>query len=541
MEILKDLCDHVRARYPILYLVTNEEARAMVILDQVGKAVNKSVWIWSASDGLVDAKGNTLKDAKGEDLVSPLKALRFINRSQERALFVFKDLHLFLEDPMPQHVTDPIQVRRILRDIAISFRTSFKTLILVSPILRIPTELDKDITIFDVPLPTQQDVAGILDNTISEVKRLHGQKVEIDLDAEARDYIVKSVSGLTVAEVENVFNRAIVNDLKFDRADIPFILSEKKQIIRKSGLLEYYEVQEDFGNVGGLEILKDWLVKRGEAFHYRAKEYGLPEPKGILLLGVQGCGKSLISKAISSLWKLPLLRLDVGAIFGKYVGESEENLRKAVKMSEALSPTILWLDEIEKAFAGVSGGSGGDGGVSSRIFGSFITWLQEKTFPVFVIATSNNIQNLPAELLRKGRFDEIFFVDLPTKDERREILNIHLKKRKRDPKGFSLDMLAEKCEGFSGAEIEQALISGMFDSFHEKREIEDRDLLKAFGETVPLSVTMREQIEHLRNWAGNRAKRASGGTPPVIPVGAVPAGGPGADKSAPKALNLFDL
>lgn len=518
MAILKELSDHLRARYPILYLVTNEESRAMGVLGQVAQQVSKGLWVWSASEGLIDPQGNEVKDAKGETLHSPLKALRFMLRSQDKALFVCKDLHPFLEDPFGQYLTDPVQVRRVLRDIASSFRTSFKNLILLSPVLRIPPDLEKDISVFDLPLPSQDEIAAILDATIAEVKRVHGAKVQIALDPESRETIIKSVSGLTVAEIESVLMRAIVNDCRFDKNDVPFILSEKKQIIRKSGLLEYFEVQESFTNVGGLEILKEWLVKRGEAFHARAREFGLPEPKGILLLGVQGCGKSLISKAISSLWRLPLLRLDVGAIFGKYVGESEENLRRAIRMAEALSPTILWLDEIEKAFAGV-GGDSGDGGVGTRIFGSFITWLQEKTVPVFVIATSNDIKHLPPELLRKGRFDEIFFVDLPGSVEREEIFRIHIKKRKRAAETFDLPALVQASEGYSGAEIEQAVISGMFDAFHARRDLKTEDLLKSLTETVPLSVTMREQITSLRQWASTRAKRASGGEPPSPPAG----------------------
>ncbi len=529
MNIAKDLADHIRARYPLLYLVSGEEARAMAMLAQTAAEVGKALYVWSASDGLIDPKGQEVKDAKGEPLVSPLKALRWMLRSQERALFVCKDLHLFLEDPFPQYVTDPIQVRRTLRDISIAFRTSFKTLILLSPLLRIPSELEKTITVFDYPLPTLPEISKLLDEMIAELKKIHGSKVTIDLDAETREQIVKSVSGLTQAEIENVFNRAIVNDLRFDRNDIPFILSEKKQIIRKNGILEYYEVQESFGNVGGLEILKDWLNKRGESFTSRAREFGLPEPKGILLLGVQGCGKSLVSKSISSLWRMPLLRLDMGAIFGKYVGESEENLRRAMRTAEALAPTILWLDEIEKAFAGV-GGSSGDGGVTTRIFGSFITWMQEKTAPVFVIATANSIENLPPELLRKGRFDEIFFVDLPSQAERESIFEIHLRKRKRDPKQFDLLELARTAEGFSGAEIEQAVIAGLFEAFHEKRDLQQKDVVESLTSTVPLSVTMREQIDKLRSWASQRAKPASAPGPQTAPA---------AVSKGKQGLNLF--
>lgn len=511
MDVVRELGDYVRARYPILYMVTGEESRALKSLSEIAEQTNKGLWVWSVSDGLIDPGGKEIMDSEGKQMCSPLKALRYINRSQEKAIFVFKDLHLFLEDPFPQYVTDPLQVRRVLRDVAIGFRTSFKTLVILSPILRIPSELEKDISVFDYPLPSQADIAQILDTTIADVTKTYGNKIEVSLTDDDRDRIIKSVSGLTVSEIENVFNRAIVNDLKFNSEDVPFILSEKKQIIRKSGLLEYYEVQESFSNVGGLEILKEWLVQRGEAFSQRAKDFGLPEPKGILLLGVQGCGKSLISKAISALWRLPLLRLDVGSIFGKYVGESEENLRKAIKMAEALSPTILWMDEIEKAFAG-AGGSGGDGGVGTRIFGSFITWLQEKTAPVFVIATANSIKELPPELLRKGRFDEIFFVDLPNDREREEIINIHVKKRGRKPESVDAKSLVAASKGFSGAEIEQATIEALYIAFHAGRDLETQDILKAMSETVPLSVTMREKIQELRDWASRRAKRTSPAT-----------------------------
>lgn len=513
MSIVKELSDHVRARYPILYVVTGEEDRALKSLSEIAKGTDKGLWVWSVSEGLIDPKGNSVPDSDKKDMCSPLKALRYINRSQENAIFVFKDLHLFLEDPFPQYVTDPLQVRRVLRDIAHSFKTSFKTLVLLSPILRIPAELDKVISVFDFPLPTQEEITAILDNTIKDITRLHGNKVSVSLTSDDRDRIVKSVSGLTVAEIENVFNRAIVNDLCFNSADIPFILSEKRQIIRKSGLLEYYDVQEGFENVGGLEILKDWLELRGEAFGTRAREFGLPEPRGILLLGVQGCGKSLVSKAVSALWRLPLLRLDMGSIFGKYVGESEENLRKAINMAEALSPVVLWLDEIEKAFSGVGGGDGGDGGVGTRIFGSFITWLQEKKQPVFVIATANSIKELPPELLRKGRFDEIFFVDLPSKLERKQIFAIHIKKRKRDVATFDLDALVEASPGFSGAEIEQVVIEALFEAFYEKTELKTRHVVKALQGTVPLSITMSEKIQELRDWAENRAKKTSAGDP----------------------------
>jgi SpoVK/Ycf46/Vps4 family AAA+-type ATPase len=286
-------------------------------------------------------------------------------------------------------------------------------------------------------------------------------------------------------------------------------VAEKKKLIRKSGLLEYYDFSESIDSVGGLDKLKDWLKQRGMAFTQKARDFGLPEPKGMLLLGVQGCGKSLAAKAASSLWRLPLLKLDMGKIFDAYLGSSEKNIREAIKIAEALSPNILWLDEIDKAFSGMGSKQSGDFGVSARVLGTFLTWMQEKTSPVFVLATANNIENLPPELLRKGRFDEIFFVDLPTDDERNNIFKIHFNKRKRNPDSFNIPGLVEKTKGFTGAEIEQLIISGLYRAFAEDREIEDKDIFNEIEETVPLSVTYKEHIASLRKWAENRARAAT--------------------------------
>jgi SpoVK/Ycf46/Vps4 family AAA+-type ATPase len=288
------------------------------------------------------------------------------------------------------------------------------------------------------------------------------------------------------------------------------ILSEKKQVIRKSGMLEYYESQENMTTVGGLDGLKTWLLKRAVAFTDKARNFGLPSPRGVLLLGVQGCGKSLMAKAISQVWRLPLLRFDVGKVFGSLVGSSEENVRRAIKVAESISPAILWIDEIDKAFRG-SQGSGGntDGGTSARVFGTFLCWMSDKTAPVFVVATANDISHLPPELLRKGRFDEIFFVDLPGKRERMNIFDVHLKKKGRDSKQFDLDRLAMASKGFSGAEIEEAITSSLFDAFYEQKDLSTEAILDGIRQTVPLSRTMSEQIEDLRKWASGRARPAN--------------------------------
>jgi SpoVK/Ycf46/Vps4 family AAA+-type ATPase len=306
--------------------------------------------------------------------------------------------------------------------------------------------------------------------------------------------------------VDNVLAKSLVEKGKLD---IDVVLAEKEQIVRKSGILEFYPTDESLTNVGGLDLLKNWLRKRRTAFSDRARDYGLPQPKGALLIGVQGCGKSLTAKAVASLWSLPLLRLDVGRIFSGIVGSSEERMRRAIQTAESIAPAMLWLDEVEKGFAGTQSSSFSDAGTTSRVFGTFVTWLQEKEAPVFVIATANDIKILPPELLRKGRFDEIFFVDLPAHAERQEIFRIHVAKRGLKAEQFDCAALADVTAGFSGAEIEQVIIAAMYDSFDQQRPLRQDDVMKAIHETFPLSSTMREQIDEGREWARARARPAS--------------------------------
>jgi SpoVK/Ycf46/Vps4 family AAA+-type ATPase len=325
---------------------------------------------------------------------------------------------------------------------------------------------------------------------------------------EGRERIVEAALGLTLTEAQNVLAKSIVRNKTFD---VGTVLGEKKHIIRKSGILEYYEAEESLDGIGGLEILKGWLQKRRNAFTQHAREFGLPLPKGILLIGVPGCGKSLTAKAVGAAWQMPLLRLDVSKIFGGLVGASEENIRKALKTAEAVSPSILWLDEMEKGFSGTASSGQTDGGTTSRVFGTFVTWMQEKTAPVFVIATANNVHQLPPELLRKGRFDEIFFVDLPTREERKSIFDIHLKKKRRDPAelGIDLNKLVDGAPEFSGAEVEQAVISALYDAFDGGTNLTTDGLLTSIKEIVPLAVTMQEGIASMREWAKTRARLAS--------------------------------
>ncbi|MGQ9675541.1 MAG: AAA family ATPase [Chloroflexota bacterium] len=376
-----------------------------------------------------------------------------------------------------------------------------KSIIVITHTARVPDELQDDAVVVHLPSPTTQEIEQVLDRLAQT------PGVRVNLTPMGREKMVQAAMGMTASQSQRVFAKAIVAGGRLDDRDIALITAEKKQIIRQSEALEFYDVTETPDAVGGLGVLKSWLRLREQAFTREARDYGLPAPKGIALIGIPGTGKSLTAKMIGGLWRLPLLRLDVGALFGSLVGESEERTRRALSLAEAIAPCVLWVDEMEKAF---SFGSG-DAGTSQRVFASLLTWMQDKTAPCFVVATANNIAALPPELLRRGRFDEIFFLDLPTVDERREILAVHLKKRKRLPESFNLDRLASESEGYVGAEIEQAVIDAMYLAFSENmREITTEDLLACLRRQVPLSISQRETIESLRNWLREgRAQSAS--------------------------------
>ena len=501
-----------RAKYPIVYIVSWEERRIEDMLRQVALDRRKKLYGWTLTNGItpLDLMQPTAMDPATRD---PLNAVDFVAQSQEAAIFVLKDFHPYLDASRggPDH---PVVVRR-LRDITNQLKESRKTLIILSPILRFPSDLEKDITVLDYSLPTKDELELSLERVVRSAREIAG--VQLKMSDEDRERVLNAARGLTCIEAENVFAKSLVMDRKLD---LGIIIAEKEQLIRRSQVLEYYESLEGFANVGGMDLVKQWLRKRGVAFTEKARRFGLPEPKGLLLLGVQGAGKSLLAKAVASQWQLPLLRLDLGRVFSELVGSSEQNMRTALRLAESVAPCVLWLDEIEKGLAGATGSGNSDAGTSARVFGSLLTWMQEKTSPVFVIGTSNDISVLPPEILRKGRFDEIFFVDLPQVQERREIFAIHLARRGRDPLNYDLNQLALKSDGFSGAEIEQVIIDGLYDAFEDERDLSDEDLLRDLANTIPLSQTMESRISALRQWARHHARPAS---PPPSPQPILPA------------------
>lgn len=484
----------IQAQYPLIYLVTFEEERAeRTIATLAQQSPQQKMYTWTMTHGMIEY-GHERGSGQQNNTVSPQAAINWAMKQKDPGLFVFKDLHPFKDSP---------EVTRSLRDAIESFRGTHKTIILMSPVQQVPVELEKEVVVLDFSLPSMSELNQVLTAELNK-------SGNAGITTEGREKLLKAALGLTRDEAEKVFRKSRVMAGKLTEGEVDIVLSEKKQLIRRNGILDYIEEDETLDSVGGLEELKHWLRQRSNAFTERAREYGLPQPKGMLILGVPGCGKSLIAKTTARLWGLPLLRLDMGRVYdGSMVGRSEANLRGALKTAESISPAVLFIDEIDKAFAGSAGSADSDGGTSSRIFGSFLTWMQEKTSPVFVIATANRVERLPSEFLRKGRFDEIFFVDLPNEEERKEIFKIHLGKRRSDTERFDYDQLSKVCEGFSGAEIEQGLVSAMYEAFAQGREFTQLDIIAAIRATLPLSKTMSEQVTALRDWARQRARPAA--------------------------------
>lgn len=516
----------IRARFPLLSIRTAEESRALAEIAAVVGARSqvtppRQVWTWTTTNGLAE-----LGKAGNPDTRTPHAALAAVSTIAAPSVVVMIDLHPWLgSDATPPDT----QLVRALKDTVGWFKDSSipRTLILLSPTPRIPTDLAALVTLVDFPLPTEAQLRSTLDAMIT--RNTAAGALRVDLGPDGRERLAKAALGLTAFEAENAFARAMVGSdsvaagsgpgpgpAVLTDTSVALVQAEKKQIVRKSGVLEVVDATVRLDDIGGLENLKTWLRKRSGAWLDEARAYGLPAPKGVLVTGVPGCGKSLTAKAMASAWELPLARLDIGRVFGGLVGASEQNMRTALATAEAIAPCVLWIDEIEKGFASGASGSG-DSGTSARVFGTFLSWMQEKTAAVFVIATANQINLLPPEMLRKGRFDEIFFIDLPTDTERRVIFRLHLAARLKAGPALGeptvtdelLTALVDATEGFSGAEIEQVVIAACFDAFSGRRPLTREDLLREIDATVPLSVTQAEQITALRAWADVRAVAAS--------------------------------
>ena len=502
-DVFQKLILMIRAYYPVLYLHSYEYYRTkqkikgiVELLRREGKKVN--YYQWDCVYGLVQILPDKT-EKRIERMQNPLEVLAYILNSKKSG-----EKNIFVLDDINNHI-DRDEVKLMFRKIAEATNNNTHAIIL-SSIYRLPAELEKYITVLQIPLPKRNELGEVLDIVAKQSK--------VELKTNLRNRLIDAALGMTSMEADLAYCLASVKDGFDDKS--PFtVSSEKEQIIRKSGILDYFPKNESLKNVGGMENLKEWLKKRQLAYDKEARDWGLKEPKGLLLLGVPGCGKSLIAKSIASSWNMPLLRLDVGKVFQGIVGSSEDNIRKAIATAEAVAPCVLWIDEIEKGLSGVQSSGATDGGVTSRIFSTILTWMQEKTAPVFVVATANNINQLPPELLRKGRFDEIFFVDLPSQKEKENIFSIHLQKNRQNVSSFALDILAQKAEGFNGAEIEECVKEAMFTAYVESQEsniapkLQMIHILDAIKNTVPLSKTMEKQITDLRKFAVSRAKNAS--------------------------------
>lgn len=480
----------LRARYPLIYIPTNEEERAEAAIRQEAQLQgNRAVYTWDFVDGY---QGNP-NDA-GFGRRNPVQALEFVEKVPTSAptVFILRDFHRFLED---------VSVSRKLRNLARLLKSQPKNIVLLSPRIVTTEDLGEVLTILEFPLPAAAEIKAEVERLLAATGQSLAQKV--------LDELVRSCQGLSIERIRRVLARAIASHAELQPEDVELILEEKRQTIRQTQILDFYPAVEKISDIGGLDNLKDWLIRRGGAFSERARAYGLPHPRGLLLVGIQGTGKSLTAKAIAHHWHLPLLRLDVGRLFGGLVGESESRTRQMIQVAEALAPCILWIDEIDKAFAGLGGK--GDAGTTSRVFGTFISWLAEKKSPVFVVATANDIQALPPELLRKGRLDEIFFVGLPTQEERKAIFTVHLSRlRPHNLKTYDIERLAYETPDFSGAEIEQTIIEAMHIGFSQNRDFITDDVLEAASQIIPLARTAGEQIQFLQDWAAaGKARLAS--------------------------------
>jgi|TARA_B100000989_G_scaffold298921_1_gene291085 ATP-dependent 26S proteasome regulatory subunit len=481
MTFSKELNLLLKARYPVLYISTFEEDRVEYTIRKAIKSTsNKAIYTWDFVEGYKTNPNNPRFASK-----NPLQALELVEKltADTPAIFILKDFNKFLTD---------ISISRKLRNLVRILKTQPKSLIIVATELEIPKELSDLITVLDFTLPNSTEIKN-------ELLRLF-ESLNKTVEPDFLEVLIRACQGLSIEKIRRALSKSIAQYGTINEATINLVLVEKRQIISQTEILEFQGTTSQFTDIGGLETLKKWLATRKESFSEKAKLYGLPAPRGLLLAGIQGTGKSLTAKAIANEWQLPLLRLDIGRLFGGIVGESESRVRQMIQLSEALAPCVLWIDEIDKAFSEQT--KGGDSGTTNRVLGTFITWLSEKRSQVFIVATANNFSVLPLEIIRKGRFDEIFFVGLPILNERQQIFNVFLNRLRPNQLGdFDLALLAKKSEGFSGAEIEQAIVEGMLIAFNEKREFNTADIVGGLKQIIPLSQIEPERTKQLQDWA----------------------------------------
>lgn len=502
-----DLTPYIKSGYPVLYIVTPEEGRAEIQVLKTAQDLKRKLKVWSHTEGLATPDGK-----ENEQIEDPVSALERLKGEPGGTIIVMRDFHMFLTIP---------KTIRLVRDIARDFKQQKKTLIIISPVKKLPPELERDVTVLEFDLPKRDEI----ETTLKVLYETSGAKKKLgEMTPDENERTIQSAMGLTLIEAENAFSKAIIEfagsakkntktgETEFGEPISKLVMKEKANTVKKTGILEYFEAKTGADDIGGLENLKEWLTTRSKAFSKQARDFGLPMPRGILLVGLPGCGKSLSAKAASNILGVPLLRFDIGRVFGGLVGESERNMRTAIQTAEAVGNCVLWIDEMEKAFAGMGSGGTTDGGTSQRVFGNFITWMQEKTTPCFIISTVNRIESLPPELLRKGRFDETFFVGLPSDKERDKILRIHIQKYGKKLGEFSdrdIDECVKTSHGFSGAEIEEAVVTGLYAAFNHSRELKSEDVLKALRETNPLSKSKAAELESMSKWAEANAINAS--------------------------------
>jgi len=483
---LRDLEAIIRSRTPLIAVESNEEPQIVRMVRQIGQRLQLKAYRWTITEGL---QAFEPCDQPLQGVVKSQEIFNFIRTSGSHSLFVLLDFHPFLEDNV--HV-------RYLKDVALSYSSHYSTVVLVGCTLKIPEELRPFTASFHLPLPTAGELRRIVYDAAGEWGAEHGQQ-DVQTTNHALDLLVRNLTGLTGTDARRLALKAINHDGVIAESEMPEVMRAKYELLGRDSPLTFEYETAHFSEIGGMSRLRQWIEVR-KTFFIDGSQAHLDPPRGILLLGVQGCGKSLAAKATAGILGVPLLRLDFGVLYNKYFGETERNLRKALETAEVMSPCVLWMDELEKGLAV----GGDDDGLSRRVLGTLLTWLSERHKPVFLVATANDISRLPPELVRKGRFDEIFFVDLPSPQNRRDILVIHLRKRCLDPKQFNLDALAKATEGFSGSEIEQAIVSAMYTAHAQNRTLTQADLLAEIQQTKPLSVVMAEKVDEIREWANGR-------------------------------------